>query len=216
MSRPADATRADLVEAAIEAFAAKGFEGASVREIARAAGANLAAISYHFGGKEGLYREVLKQSVTVFALPSLDPEAVAGLDRDEALRLFLREQVSAMRRPTEIARHLRIFAWEELARTDVFRDFLATEPLPFLEVGAAIVARYLPDAGAEERAVALLWLVQQAEPFIRNPERLAGPPLNVRVDSGFVERLTDTLWTLVSAGLEALAARYPSRAASAA
>ncbi len=216
MSRPAEATRADLVEAAVEVFAAKGFEGASVREIARAANANLAAISYHFGGKEGLYREVLTQSVAVFAMPSFDPATIAALNRDEALRLFLREQLSAMRRSTEAARHLRIFAWEDLSRTDVFRDFLATEPLPFLEIGATLVGRYLPQADAEERMVALLWLVQQAEPFVRNSERLTGPPMRLRIDAGFVERLTDILFTLVGAGLEALAARHAPPVAGAA
>jgi AcrR family transcriptional regulator len=37
------------------AFGRLGYEGASTREIAKAAGANLAAIVYHFGGKEGLH-----------------------------------------------------------------------------------------------------------------------------------------------------------------
>lgn len=47
-------TRAALIEAALELFGAKGFEGASTREIAARAGANIAAIAYHFSGKEGL------------------------------------------------------------------------------------------------------------------------------------------------------------------
>lgn len=47
-------TRAQLVEAALDVFGRLGFEGASTREIARAAGANLAAIAYHFGSKEAL------------------------------------------------------------------------------------------------------------------------------------------------------------------
>jgi AcrR family transcriptional regulator len=48
------ATRAALVAAALERFGERGFEAASTREIAAAAGANVAAIAYHFGGKEGL------------------------------------------------------------------------------------------------------------------------------------------------------------------
>ncbi|MSO71866.1 MAG: DUF1956 domain-containing protein [Alphaproteobacteria bacterium] len=44
--------------AATEAFGRLGFEAASTRAIAEAAGANLAAIPYHFGGKEGLYLAV--------------------------------------------------------------------------------------------------------------------------------------------------------------
>jgi AcrR family transcriptional regulator len=62
-SRSADATRERLIDAALDAFGINGFDGASTREIARRAGANLAAIPYHFGGKEGLHRAVAKHIV---------------------------------------------------------------------------------------------------------------------------------------------------------
>jgi TetR/AcrR family transcriptional regulator, regulator of cefoperazone and chloramphenicol sensitivity len=50
-----DETRQRLIKAAIDVFGRLGYEGASTRALAEAAGANLAAIPYHFGGKEGLY-----------------------------------------------------------------------------------------------------------------------------------------------------------------
>ena len=53
-------TRHRLLEAAILTFAAKGYDGAGIREIARRANANSALVTYHFGGKEGLYREALR------------------------------------------------------------------------------------------------------------------------------------------------------------
>jgi AcrR family transcriptional regulator len=49
-------TRQRLIEAALKIFGDHGFEGASTRMLADAAEANLAAIPYHFGSKEGLYR----------------------------------------------------------------------------------------------------------------------------------------------------------------
>jgi AcrR family transcriptional regulator len=49
-----EATRAALVAAALDRFGEKGFEAASTREIAARANANISAIAYHFGGKEGL------------------------------------------------------------------------------------------------------------------------------------------------------------------
>jgi TetR/AcrR family transcriptional regulator, regulator of cefoperazone and chloramphenicol sensitivity len=45
-----------LLHAALKLFAEKGFAKTSTREIALAAGANIAAISYYFGDKAGLYR----------------------------------------------------------------------------------------------------------------------------------------------------------------
>jgi AcrR family transcriptional regulator len=54
-------TRGRILDAALELFAASGFEGASTRTIAERAGANLPAIQYYFGSKEGLYRAVIEQ-----------------------------------------------------------------------------------------------------------------------------------------------------------
>ena len=48
-------TRQRLIEAALDVFGRFGFEGATTRQIADQAGANLAAISYHFGSKEALH-----------------------------------------------------------------------------------------------------------------------------------------------------------------
>jgi AcrR family transcriptional regulator len=54
--------RSKILAAAEELFAAKGF-AATVREIAAAAGMNLAMIHYYFGNKEGLYRAVFEEKV---------------------------------------------------------------------------------------------------------------------------------------------------------
>lgn len=56
---PAADTRAALIEAARTLFAEQGYDGASVRAITGRAGANLAAVTYHFGSKEALYHEVV-------------------------------------------------------------------------------------------------------------------------------------------------------------
>ncbi|MBE1531106.1 TetR family transcriptional regulator [Actinomadura algeriensis] len=54
----AERTRRLLLDAALDEFSAKGFAGARVQDIADRAGVNKQLISYHFGGKEGLYREL--------------------------------------------------------------------------------------------------------------------------------------------------------------
>jgi TetR/AcrR family transcriptional regulator, regulator of cefoperazone and chloramphenicol sensitivity len=50
-----DATRQKLLTAALDVFGRHGFDGTTTRALANAAGVNLQAIPYYFGGKEGLY-----------------------------------------------------------------------------------------------------------------------------------------------------------------
>ena len=56
--RDAERSKRCLLSAALDEFAAKGFAGARVQDIASRAGVNKQLISYYFGGKEGLYREL--------------------------------------------------------------------------------------------------------------------------------------------------------------
>ncbi|MEM8659827.1 MAG: CerR family C-terminal domain-containing protein [Pseudomonadota bacterium] len=54
-----DHTRDAIIRAATEIFGRVGYDAASTRAISQAAGTNQALISYHFGGKEGLYQAVI-------------------------------------------------------------------------------------------------------------------------------------------------------------
>ena len=51
-----ESTRSALVRVAIDLFGRKGYDATSTRDIAAAAGVNIAGIAYHFGGKAGLHR----------------------------------------------------------------------------------------------------------------------------------------------------------------
>jgi AcrR family transcriptional regulator len=53
-----------LVEAAEELFCTRGFNETSVRDIAAAAGCNIASVNYYFGGKDNLYVEVWRRHLT--------------------------------------------------------------------------------------------------------------------------------------------------------
>ena len=54
-------TKARLLGAAEEVFAARGFQGASTREIAAHAGVNISSLHYHWSSKETLYFSVFRQ-----------------------------------------------------------------------------------------------------------------------------------------------------------
>jgi AcrR family transcriptional regulator len=70
--RPAGAdTKSALVEAAKEVFSEQGYEGATVRAIAKRAGVDPAMVNHWFGGKEGLFAKAVLQ------LP-IDPAAIVS------------------------------------------------------------------------------------------------------------------------------------------
>ena len=56
-------TRARLLDTAVQLFGARGFAAVSIRDIAQEAGVNLAAVNYHFSGKEKLWQEALRRSM---------------------------------------------------------------------------------------------------------------------------------------------------------
>jgi len=85
-----EATRAKLLEAALQVFADCGFENATVREICARAGANVAAINYHFGDKLGLYTEVIKSSKANKDHAEIEAAMRVCKTPQEALRLFIR------------------------------------------------------------------------------------------------------------------------------
>ena len=79
------------MEAAGEVFAESGFRNATVREICRRAGANVAAVNYHFGDKETLYIEVLRHAHNK-ALDKYPPllDVAADAPPEEKLRAFVK------------------------------------------------------------------------------------------------------------------------------
>jgi AcrR family transcriptional regulator len=89
-----------LVEAAEELFCRRGFNETSVRDIAAAAGCNIASINYYFGGKDNLYKEVWRQrlaSMRDVRLASI--EAVMSGDKSPELEDLLRAYAGAFLQP---------------------------------------------------------------------------------------------------------------------
>ena len=84
-------TRQRLLDVAVRLFSTYGFKRVTVREICREAGANVAAINYHFGDKLGLYTEVVKTAIdAIRGTSELSMQAGEGGTAEERLRAFVR------------------------------------------------------------------------------------------------------------------------------
>lgn len=85
----ADDTRDRLLHAAGDEFARVGFRGASVRSICEAAGANVSAVKYHYGSKEGLYLAVWAVAAEQMVRAEPMPRLADGDQAKDVLREFI-------------------------------------------------------------------------------------------------------------------------------
>ena len=83
-------TRDRLLTAAARLFSTRGFARVTVRDICEQAHANVAAVNYHFGGKTGLYEEVLRAAIETMQGTTAAVKA-AGRDRgaEEQLEAYI-------------------------------------------------------------------------------------------------------------------------------
>lgn len=115
--------RLRVLAAAVEEFARHGFAGARIRSIIESARANVAAVNYYFGGKDGLYRATL-MSLAVRMDP-LDVTRVRALrgapERLNAAVAQILPRLAGPGGPTPLAR---ILAHEVLAHSGALAAIL--------------------------------------------------------------------------------------------
>lgn len=91
MTTQDQATRTRILDQAAALFAERGFRRVSVRDICGAAGANVAAVNYHFGDKLGLYRRVIEMAVaSMRETNELSVAAGRGGSPEDQLRAYVR------------------------------------------------------------------------------------------------------------------------------
>ena len=131
--RSAEGTRARILDAALELFGERGLAGATVRDIAARAKVNVAAISYHFGGKDELYRAVARMVTQTIegrvrqrAAAFLDTPPADAAAAHTALEKLAETVVDVIVGPPEMRRVARFIIREQMQPTEAFEILFGT------------------------------------------------------------------------------------------
>lgn len=153
-----DPTAERLLCAAMQVFAAKGYEGASTREICAVAGIGNASIHYHFGDKAAIYRALFARLLDEFEQRLRDAhiEALAGR---EALHAYYRAVLEPGGDDAALALKLHLYLREEFQSTGIVDDLLPRPLSLQIEILGELLRRELRlkklDLAAQRLAVTL-------------------------------------------------------------
>lgn len=154
-------TKDALLTAAIEVFADKGFDAATVRDICGLANANVAAVNYHYGGKDALYVAVLE---FVFPNEEYFESTDSSMPPEKRLRVYLRTMVRDIyeRGNSMIADRWAIFL-REMAKPSHNLDFIVQRQMQprvneLREIVGAILGPDTPEHGLAF-ASASIWVL---------------------------------------------------------
>ena len=199
-------TRERLLKAAAQLFADRGFKKVTVRDICRAARANVAAVNYHFGDKTGLYREVLQLAIdTMRETTDAARAAGAGLPADERLRRYISVSLCRAMRSGNATWISRLVNREMSDPTPTLDAIVDQAIRPRVEDLSAMIAEILgcaPDDARVSQCVASIhaqWML-----FVPNPiaSRFRAK-LQLRTDDA--AKLAEHITTFSLAGIHALA-----------
>lgn len=205
-------TREALLDVAEHIFAERGYRATSVRAITQAAGCNLAAINYHFGGKEKLYQEVFRRRLAAMRETRIERVRRTMEDAgDEAgLDLLLKAFISAFVEPLieeSTGRHwLRLLARELLEPQLPARMFYAEMVEPVHEVMIDALTRVVPGLDEAAALLCVQSLEGQLVHFV-NLHRLCARSRNLRGLKAFaLPQAMEHVREFSRAGILALAA----------
>lgn len=200
-----DAPRQQLLESAGEVFAEVGFRNATVREICRRAGANIAAINYHFGDKETLYLEVLRyaKDKALSKHPTL-LNVLASAPAEKKLRAFVLSLLRRIFDEGELAWHGKLMSREMVDPTNALDSIVEERIRPMTDQLRAIVAELLNLPVADERVRQCSFSVVSQCLFYHH----CGPvvarlfPGQIPTEPASIEKLADHITEFSLAGLK--------------
>jgi len=137
-------TRQQLIEAAGQVFADKGFDRATGKEICRRAGANAAAINYHFGGVEELYAAVVWEAHSrLFTLEAISAAVAGKADAKAKLRAIIELIVRLLTGPGPSSWVVRVLGREIVAPSKALDKLREKEILPKTRIMRSVVGELM-------------------------------------------------------------------------
>jgi TetR/AcrR family transcriptional regulator, regulator of cefoperazone and chloramphenicol sensitivity len=134
-------TRQQLLQAAGEVFAEHGYANATSKEICARANANVAAVNYHFGGKDGLYAAVLEEAhARLISLDALAAAAQSPIDPRVKLKLFIGRIVGEISKRGAESWELRVLSREVLSQSAMMDRMVDNQIVPKSRLFRGIVA----------------------------------------------------------------------------
>jgi TetR/AcrR family transcriptional regulator, regulator of cefoperazone and chloramphenicol sensitivity len=152
--------RAHLLQTALRLFAERGFAKTSTRDIATAAGANIASISYYFNDKAGLYRAAYTEPMGgCGAMGVFDATAIS---LEDALRKMLSHIVEPMKQGDLVQLCTRLHFREMLEPTGLWAEEIDNGIRPaqvaLVQVLCAYLALKQPDDDVHRLAFSIVGL----------------------------------------------------------
>ncbi|MAG94917.1 MAG: transcriptional regulator [Planctomycetaceae bacterium] len=142
-----DETRSRILETAGRIFAEKGFQGTTVREICSTADVNLASVNYHFGDKQRLYIEALKNAIRLRRAQVSLPVWSEGTHPSQKLRDFVRTLLTRMLGVSSTPWQSRLVMREVFKPSEACREMVRDCFRPEFELLCGLIEQLLP-AGA--------------------------------------------------------------------
>jgi len=145
-------TKEKLLAAAGEVFVEKGFRDATVADICNRAGANVAAVNYHFGSKESLYQEAWRFS---FAESMKAHPQHGGVPEEAPAEERLRGQLKALIERISDNENIdfKISQMELTNPTGLLDEVIKSEVIPLREKTLALVQELLGPRADEQQVV---------------------------------------------------------------
>ncbi len=202
--KPPD-TKEKLLNAAGEVFAEKGFRDATVAEICGRADANIAAVNYHFGGKEALYQQTWRHA---FAQSIRTHPQDGGVERNAPPEERLRGRVKALvgRIVDENNRDFVIAQMEFANPTGLLAEVMESAMNPLRQKTRSLMRELLgPDATERQATHCEIFLLSMCfhPPLIqRARRRMKGIESPAVIDD--LEMFTSNLITFALAGIAAV------------